>query len=177
MSTTAKTHHQSNIQALCIFCYKSCNQDYHNGKSRTEKHQFVVQVQARFFQMVQRYFEYKRTSGVGYTNVSSSPSCGKLTMPQEGGEDDWKIGYCSDCFSIMDAYCDIYHEMKVLEMELDRKLDTLSTIMTYAERVPSRISGYRDWCLRERLDMEKSMKFRRNFQKECMVISREKFPH
>jgi len=49
------------------------------------------------------------------------------------------LGYCRDCEYLVSDFCNVYHEMKCLELQLYSKLKILESVMNMADRVPSRV--------------------------------------
>lgn len=132
---------------MCIFCL-----DFKNGQPENSN-----ELMPRFLKLVRRHFKEKIKS-----------SSNKADRGIASAEINLKLDSCTKCSIVMNLYCQVYHAMKCLELQLNYLMDKLSCVIKCADANDLRIDDFRDWCMKKKLDMDKSMAFRKSFYSQSM---------
>lgn len=85
------------------------------------------------------------------------------------------ITSCVECKNLVVTVCEMYHEIKCLELKMIWRLETFRTVIRSGGRVPSRMKILKETC--DKLDKDKDgpvpetfdriKKFRRELIKKC----------
>lgn len=79
---------------------------------------------------------------------------------------------CANCESVLTEFCDIYHQIKTLELKAQWKVDTLLSIMKQANRVPCRTKILKQ--ILENTDKYENLAItRKRFIKTCKYSGRK----
>lgn len=96
---------------LCTFCYKSVPDDYKNKGNKVNQ----------FCELLRRFVSDYRLKTSNVSMCASLLEC------------------CKDCEYLVNEFCEVYHQIKCLELQLYFKLKTLEEVMKMADRVPARL--------------------------------------
>lgn len=148
-------------QALCIFCCRKVNR----GSSSVEYEEPDEEILERFIHFTDRNFNCVDKK---YSSVSNTKELSKSSSA------------CLKCFGIIEYYCNLYHQIECLQLQLNCQLKKVWKIMNYADRIPARVKAFREWCSGNGLispidtgvDVEDPtfggpIKFRQTFKRRC----------
>lgn len=107
---------------FCVFCYRSGN---HSTKTLAESKNLNL-----FIKLIERF------NGQSDTKHKTEMQLDQLLQLSLSN----LLGCCEGCLVTVNGFCDIYHQFKSLEMQLEWKIDRLVNTIKLANRVPSRIS-------------------------------------
>ncbi|CAL8098596.1 unnamed protein product [Orchesella dallaii] len=99
------------LKYCCFFCYK--NVDEHELNKKEDKEQVLT----KFKMLVHQYF---------VTSQNQAP------MQQESHSQD-KLNSCPGCLTIITSFCDLYQELKFLELQVEERLSKLKNVMVLAD--------------------------------------------
>lgn len=103
-------------KTLCTFCFKQvCFTKYEDNLEK-------VETGKKFYKNLQRL-------------VKDKSSC--LILSSEAV-------FCRDCEFLASEFCDIYHQVKCLKLQLQWKLEKMTRVMELAERVPTRFKSLKE---------------------------------
>jgi len=104
-------------QTACIFCYRIIDSSEFNDSSGNIKK--FVDFLTRLDDGTSKKLLFERVFSK-ITSISKILEC------------------CTNCCVIIEEFCDIYHQIKCLELKLNWKLDTLGRKIELANRIPKR---------------------------------------
>ncbi len=109
------------LDTFCIFCYKNitCTEQITSDVERVNK----------FTKLLGRFVGYG-ASGVPDNPLAEQDVHGSLST--------LLFKRCQNCEKITDQFCEHYHQLKLLELQLDLKLNKLKEILEHADKVPTR---------------------------------------
>ncbi len=148
--------------SFCVFCYRS-------NTTSVNKINKDVLIKS-FVKFVNRFVGSDKQNNI-FNRV-------KETFASEIPSDNL-LNSCDECKLIVKSFCEGYHELKCLEMQLEWKLDKLGRIIQLANLVPSRLSHvkrvFNDVSKQDQDAGQKShrtmIKFRRAITKASKLIS------
>ncbi len=103
-----------NLDLFCIFCYKAVNCTKQTTSSTDSLKKFMT--------LLSRFLGWSKTEKLIAKNVEH-----KLLFKS-----------CKDCSKIAHQFCEQYHQLMLLELQLDLKLDKLVRKLEHANKVPTR---------------------------------------
>lgn len=108
--------------SVCVFCYRNST-----SPANTTNTGLLIK---RFVKFVDR-FVY---------NGKDNKLFKQTEMVMAEIPSDNLLNSCEDCKSLLESFCEDYHKIKCLELQLDWKLSKLGKIIKLASLVPSRRS-------------------------------------
>ncbi|CAL8098598.1 unnamed protein product [Orchesella dallaii] len=140
----------------CSFCYQNVDED----ENVLEKEE-ANEVLSKFRKLVSRCFAMGRKREEEFSQV--------------------KLESCPDCLTIVTSFCDLYHQLKCLELEVEWRLSRLKKVMSLADGVEFRKENFRKrWRKRggdqREGEREAVEEFRKELIKKCNLLSRISFP-
>ncbi len=107
----------SNASSLfCLFCYRTFDHSVKTEESSKDVQKFV-----RFLNR--------------FVKCRDIEQC---TFPDNLQAIHTFLRYCNSCKKTIDKFCEIYHNLKLLELKLDLKLNRLVDKIDHANKIPTR---------------------------------------
>lgn len=124
---------EMSCKLVCIICFKSFIKTGEQCSSN------LSHLLRRFFTVLERYFGRK---------ISQDKLESLLQQVCDEKNDTHAVGLscCTDCSKVVKSLCDLYHEMKCLELKLLWKFRTLKTVIKSGGRVPARLKILKEVC-------------------------------
>ncbi|ODM93430.1 Gastrula zinc finger protein XlCGF48.2 [Orchesella cincta] len=135
---------------LNFFCCSFCYKNVDEGELEKEE---VDEVLAKFVKLARRYFGGKEMEHLV------------------------KLESCPQCFKVVTSFCDLYHQLKCIELEMEWRVSKLKEVMSSADKVEFRKDNFRrSWRKREEAGREAVEEFRKDFITKCSSPVSNSFP-
>lgn len=131
---------------LCIYCYKPAAFTEDNELNKTENEHTIHKQFLKFLFRILNLYD-STFSKAQFTNC------------------------CSDCLGILKTFCDLYHQIKCIELKLNWQVDKLLNVIRWADRVPSRLKYFQTTN-----NFGSKVKFRKDIKRKCKKYLSNSFP-
>lgn len=157
---------------MCIYCAKSFNLDvtYFNS-TKTLLHRFLLLLGRKFERKI------RNKERIFINGLMHTPHGSNYRDPVKDRAQATAIATCPECTQFLRSCCDLYHEVKCLELKLLWRLQTFAKIMKLGGRVAPRVSVLKEACDNltpegslESTDTSNTFRTVRSFRKQLIKI-------